>query len=343
MRRSALLPLILACLLVAAVAAAAASAGKQHSGHHGGHQQRRHILTGVNDTGQTKDFRRYARKTASRPDLIQSFIGWGTSGREQLGRWRELRVGGVLSISTAPCFDCEEVITPAAIAKGKDDAWILALAEKLAHLKKRSYVRLLPEMNGFNPYSAYGGAGGKRTKSHSTAYFRAAFKRFHILIHGGPKKHVAKRLRAARLRPLGVRVSRQRLASPRVGLIWCPQLVSAPDIKGNRPAAYYPGRRYVDWVGADFYNNDFDRIGNLTRFSKRYARKTPMALGEWSYGTASDNPQFVHEAMGWVRKHAKMALFYQGFGEGRVNPYELDDYPRSLVALRRDLNGRLFR
>ncbi|MEZ5074005.1 MAG: hypothetical protein R2691_04125 [Solirubrobacterales bacterium] len=342
MLRVALLPLILACLLAAPVGAGVASAGKPRPGHHGDRQQR-HILTGVNDTGQTKDFRRYARKTASRPDLIQSFVAWGTNGREQLERWRELRVGGVLSISTAPCFGCEEVITPAAIAKGKDDGWILALAGKLAHLKKRSYVRLLPEMNGFNPYSAYGGAGGKRTKSHSTAWFRAAFKRFHILIHGGPKRHVAKRLRAARLRPLGVRVRKRRLPSPRVGLIWCPQLVSAPDIKGNRPAAYYPGRRYVDWVGADFYNNDFDRIGNLTRFSRRYARKTPMALGEWSYGTASDDPRFVHAVTGWVRKHAKMALFYQGFGEGRDNPYELEDYPRSLVALRRDLNGRLFR
>jgi hypothetical protein len=37
-----------------------------------------------------------------------------------------------------------------------------------------------------------------------------------------------------------------------------------------------------------------------------------------------------------------MAIYYQGFGEGADNPYELSDYPRSTKVMRHILNERKY-
>ena len=34
-----------------------------------------------------------------------------------------------------------------------------------------------------------------------------------------------------------------------------------------------------------------------------------------------------------------MSVYYQGFGEGAANPFELSDYPRSTAVLRHILNA----
>ena len=43
------------------------------------------------------------------------------------------------------------------------------------------------------------------------------------------------------------------LPTPRVAMMWVPQSFGSPNIAGNQPADYWPGGKYVDWVGFDIY------------------------------------------------------------------------------------------
>ena len=45
----------------------------------------------------------------------------------------------------------------------------------------------------------------------------------------------------------------QALPKPKVALMWVPQTTGSPNVRGNQPSNYWPGNRYVDWVGADAY------------------------------------------------------------------------------------------
>ena len=57
------------------------------------------------------------------------------------------------------------MISPQSIANGKGDRYIVSLGKALAHRRKPTYIRLMPEMNGYwNRYSAYGSDGKLRDK-----------------------------------------------------------------------------------------------------------------------------------------------------------------------------------
>ena len=42
--------------------------------------------------------------------------------------------------------------------------------------------------------------------------------------------------------------------SPKVAFMWTPLTRGSPDVPGNGPNDYFPGRKYVDWVGTDVYS-----------------------------------------------------------------------------------------
>ena len=62
----------------------------------------------------------------------------------------------------------------------------------------------------------------------------------------------------------------------------------------NSPAAYYPGDRYVDWVGTDFYSK-FPNFQGLEAFYGAYPNK-PFAFGEWAIW-GGDNPSLRGPAL----------------------------------------------
>jgi hypothetical protein len=141
------------------------------------------------------------------------------------------------------------------------------------------------------------------------------------------------RLRALRL-PL-VRTRAAALPRPRVALQWVPQTAGSPDVPGNAPRAYWPGRRYVDWVGTDFYSR-FPGWASLDRFYAAFPGK-PFVFGEWALW-GRDDPAFVRRLLGWIARHprVRMALYNQGRPGG---PFRLSRYPRAAAALRSGLRG----
>ena len=36
--------------------------------------------------------------------------------------------------------------------------------------------------------------------------------------------------------------------------MWVPQTIGSPEVAGNKPGDYWPGARFVDWIGADIFS-----------------------------------------------------------------------------------------
>ena len=200
----------------------------------------------------------------------------------------------MLSLSTSPCYECAGVISPRAIAKGRGDGYLIRLNKFLVEWDRPTYIRLLPEMNGhWNPYAAFNADGSSRGAANKTKQFRRAWRRIALIVSGGRRGRVNRKLLQQGLPPIKRAKGKgpKRLGKAQVSWIWVPQTHGSPQIKKNRPGAYWPGASYVDWVGADIYGKypNFDGLERFYRSRKNF----PFMIGEWAPWD-SDNPGFVN-------------------------------------------------
>ncbi len=119
-----------------------------------------------------------------------------------------------------------------------------------------------------------------------------------------------------------------------------PLPAGSPTVPHNRPRHYWPGSKWVDWAGTDFYAS-YPEWGALTGLYNRYAKKKPFALTEWGV-EAGDDPAFVSKLFAWVGKHprTKMLVYYQDFGS--TSNYRIQNYSASLAVLKDRLHSGLF-
>ncbi len=362
--RSRRLVAIAVALLIATAAVIAApdadAKGKHHHGHHGpkhhggkhGHKgkgkgrsaylpPKGESFAGVSDTGQSSDYRQYRDAVQAHPAVMQSFESWGYVPQEAINRWSESRTRGMLSLSTKPCWDCHAKISTGSIANGKGDGYLLSLSQALAKRHKPTYIRLFPEMNAdWNPYSAFEHDGDPRGKLNSTASFKAAWKRIVLILRGGKLdklNHELKKLKQPKLQA----EAKAKLPDPKVAFAFVPQAKGSPDIPANGPENYFPGKKYVDWVGGDVYGK-YPSLAGLTSIYRKFG-KLPYLVGEWSPWNR-DDPAFVKSLFGWAKKHSRtrMLVYYQGFGEGKANDFEITDYPKCLKTVRTILDSKRF-
>src|SRR5690606_12778342 len=149
------------------------------------------IWHGTSDTGEVADYRRFNKQVRHHTPLLQTFYHWGvplTTGA--LDRWRRTGTRGVLSLSTAPGGKAE-VITPRAIAMGRDDHYMLRLNQSIANSGQVVYIRPFAEMNlHYNPYSAYNADGSLRSNAHRKRWYKLAWRRLVTIVRGGPRKRI---------------------------------------------------------------------------------------------------------------------------------------------------------
>jgi hypothetical protein len=160
----------------------------------------------------------------------------------------------------------------------------------------------------WNPYSAYNENGTFRGADHSTQAFRQAWRRISLILRGGAVRVIDAKLRALRMPALPATAALapgSTLPSAPVAMLWVPQVWGAPDTPQNAPQAYYPGDRYVDWVGTDFYS-EWPNWTGLDRYFARFPDK-PFVFGEWAI-TGRDDPKFVGQLFGWVRLHPRVRI-----------------------------------
>jgi hypothetical protein len=301
---------------------------------------------GVSDTGVVDGFKKFRGDVKSHPAVLQTFHTWGTHPWRAMNRWARTNTRGMLSIGTSECYDCPGVINPRQIAQGRGDDYPLTLARRFAAEDETVYIRLFAEMNGhWNAYSAYNQDGSSRGPGSSTTWFRRAWRRFALIVRGGPRAQINRKLRRMELPPLlraerARRYRRQdvgrRLPRANVALMWVPQSQGSPNLAGNQPDDYWPGGRWVDWVGVDIYAK-YPNFAGMERVYRAYRGK-PFVVGEWSPWDY-DSPGFVHQLFGFAQRHPRVRLtvYYQGFEAS--DPHRIWHYPAAQTALRRELNG----
>jgi hypothetical protein len=348
MGRQAGAPPLVALLLGAALFAAAPAAAKPYAPPNGT------AYHGVSDTGAIEDLFAFADQVGAHPALTQTFYHWDvplTTGA--FYRWAATDTRGVLSLSTAPGGG-EERITPRQIARGFGDRYILNLGRTVAASGQTVYIRLMAEMNGhWNPYCAYNADGTRRREGHGKRWFRRAWRRFALIVRGGSRAEINRRL----LRQGMPRILRatsetdpvyaggpngdphpvpELMPQPRVALMWVPQSFGSPNIRGNQPDDYWPGGRYVDWIGFDIYAKYRGAFDEDHAFIHDHPGK-PVVIGEYSPWDNDFSGAFTSELYGFARRHVrvKMLLYYRSVNT--TNAFNVQFYPGAQGFLRGEL------
>jgi hypothetical protein len=323
---------VLATLLVALLAAPApAGAGLLEPGG-------RRIYFGVSDTGDPGQFGEFSRAVSHHSPIIESFRTWGSDVPDSIQRWQTARARPMLHITTADNNDGHELITPKQIALGDGDGYLIRLNNLFWHKHMRAYIRPLGEPNRcLNVYASYD-CEGNPIAGHAPRWYRLAFRRIYVIVHGGGlRAQIDKRLAEAGLPALTEDV--RGLPKAPVAVIWSPLPTGSPGTPRNLPAHFYPGARWVDWTGTDFYAS-YAEWKALNRIYDLAPHK-PFAITEWGM-EAGDDPSFVRELFTWVKRHrrCKMLVYYQDFGS--TSPYRIQNYPTSLSVLKAELHSPLF-
>lgn len=324
MRSARILPLLLlACLIGPAGAHGAAYAPPPGQVFHSG--------IGGYHAGAVDDF---TTQSGKHPAVFQYFVSWRSGASDVRFLERLLRQGDAARARVALAVSTKGTgLTPAALAAGEGDGFLLALNRIVAEHGRPTYLRLLSEMNNANnPYSAYTLSGRSRGRVYSTRMFKRAWRRAVLIVRGGEVAEINARLAALGMAP--VRTASAALAAPPVAFMWVPLSFGNPEIPRNHPRHWWPGSRYVDWVGTTWYS-PFLAVRAFERFYRhRLWRDKPFAFGE--YGVwGRESPRFLRLFFGFAARHRRvqMVSYYQSAG---LKPeFRLSTHPRSRGALRR--------
>jgi hypothetical protein len=276
----------------------------------------------------------FADETGRRPDVFQVFGEWGNVD------WTFARAEAnglpfMLHLSTNRGEGTRERITPAQIAAGHGDAFLVRFGERIAERGEPFYLRLFAEMNGpWNAYCAFD-ANGRARPGHSTASFRQAWRRIALILRGGYRPVIDAKLRAMRMP--AVQAGSGDLVKAPVALMWVPHVATALNTAANQPRRYWPGGRYVDWVGTDFYGQN-PNWGALERLYNEFRGK-PFVFGEWALW-GRDDPSFVNGVFRFARTHKRVRMLVYNQGVRSDGPFRLYRYPRARRALRAQLARR---
>ena len=297
------------------------------------------VWFGVSDTGDMADFGQFSSSVDKHPAVIESFRTWGSDFPDSIVRWQNARARPMIHITTADSNDGHELISLQEIAEGGGDAYLVRLNRVFASKRMRAYIRPLGEPNRcLNVYAAYDCGGALKSSSDAPRWYKLAFRRIYVIVHGGGSRHAINlRLHEAGLRGLTVYVGGLPLAP--IAVVWSPLPAGSPTVPQNRPRQFYPGSRWVDWVGTDFYAA-YPEWSALTHLYRRYSTK-PFAVAEWGV-ESGDDPSFVQRLFTWVEAHprCKMLVYYQDFGSSST--YRIQNYSQSLSVLTEQLHSGLF-
>ena len=288
------------------------------------------ILQGV----ASKPIGAYTSAVGKHPAVYQEFVAWGQWLPGITSDATANRARMMMMLTTA--YGSRNVITPLGIARGAGDAWLIGLAQAIYASHNITYLRLMAEMNNCeNPYAAYNCDGSSRGPQYSSAAFKQAWRRVALIMRGGEVALIDRRLEALHMPPL--RTSLAYLPTPEVAMVWVPMVAGNPDIPALAPAAYFPGRAWVDWVGTDFYSR-YPNWTGLDRFYAAYAHVAPFAFGEYAIWDG-DAPDWARALFAWIAAHrdARMLVYNDASPE-----FYLAQFPGSAAVIRAALAAPKF-
>ena len=275
---------------------------------------------------------RFRVQTGQDSQVRHLFLGWG-QGSAWGSRFSELfatlKPVPMIHLGTDAGRARRESITPAQIATGRGDEYLIALNRAIAAYGGELYVRVLAEMN--NPRNLYAPTrpnGSSKGPSHSPTAYRQAFRRVSLILHGGVE--VDATLRRLGMPPVGRELATN--SAPLLTVIWNP--LAGLDSGDAKPAQeFYPGDAFVDMVGHDMFAT---RMGIASHDANealyRAHPSKPYALPEW--GLTVDDPGFVKRICQFLktRPRARLAAYYDA---RPGSPYDLGSKPAARAEYRR--------
>jgi hypothetical protein len=291
------------------------------------------VWNGLTAGSDASDFE---SRTGKHPAIWQHFIAWGGHYQYTLQNSRGANARLMYHLSTSKGQNMPERFSPGEIARGEGDGFLVELTRDIAAVGAPVYMRLLGEMNNCNnPYAAYDCGGGRRDRDHSPETFKLAWKRVHLIMHGGDVAAIDARLQRLGLPP--VQAGARTLPEPQIAFVWAPMTGGAPNISALRPQVYWPGRKWVDWVGTSFYSR-FPNFTGLDRFYADFAagKRKPFAIAEWAIWGA-DAPAFASRLFGWIASHRRVQMVHYNQGAEPGGIFRLSRYPASARVVRQRL------
>ena len=159
-------------------------------------------------------------------------------------------------------------------------------------------------------------------------------------MHGGDAAEVDAKL-AAHGQP-AVQSSARRIPEGPVAFVWAPMVGGSPNIAALAPGRFWPGTRWVDWVGTSFYSR-FPNWTGLDTFYRTWAagKRKPFAFAEWAMWGA-DTPSFAERLFDWIASHERTKMVQ--YNQGRPSPgmFRLANYPASARVIKRRLAARRY-
>ncbi len=281
----------------------------------------------------------FSSLTGTRHDLFLITVPWNESRpwHMALGNQLDWAASGhyrlMVHIGPQRVDNGREGRSPGAVARGAADAYFVDMSRELNESNQWIYLRPPAEMNAhWSLWSAFDENGSRRNADHSTASYRKAFIRIALIARGGSVDTINARLRANGMPAL--RASATDLpSSGRIAMVFNPQARGKPDVRGNQPWDYYPGRTWVDYVANDLYAQSGRVAWDAHEaLYKRYAKFHPFMVAEyapWGY----DDPGFVQRMFSWVSSHPRtVALTY--FNGTSGNTFTLSRKPQTLSKYR---------
>lgn len=296
------------------------------------------VFTGVAMGSDLADF---TRRAGRKPDVWEQFVAWHGRYRWAIDLAQAAGTRLLLALSTAQGQDRPASISPAALAAGRGDGWLLELRADLAAFGRPVYLRFLGEMNNcHNAYAPLSCSGAARGPSHAASAFVAAWRRTAVIMRSGTESQIARGLRALGQPPLHGRLGA--LAPPRIAMVWSPMTAGSPMVAALDPGRFWPGARYVDWVGTSFYSR-YPNFRWLTPFYERFAarHRRPFMFAEWAMWENGD-PGFVRDVLAWTRAHRRTRMLVYNQGKDPHGPFRLERFPAAARALRQGLATGLF-
>jgi beta-mannanase len=207
--------------------------------------------------------------------------------------------------------------TQASIAQGAWDANIRARAAEARAYRKPLFIRLNWEMNDFwYPWSARSRIGVARPGNAPFDYIAAW-------------RHVVSLFNDV----------------PNVTFVWCPNLLQpVPTGSGLTDWSWYPGDRYVGWIGVDAYpgSASWDWIEGGTQglnafdsFARQHGK--PLMIAEWGLSTTGtgDSTWWMTTFLSWMSAHpsvkAQLYFDYDNSTTEHAN-YRLAEFPLAAAA-----------
>ena len=183
------------------------------------------------------------------------------------------------------------------IASGQGDAYLVHLNKAINGFGGLVYVRPMAEMNADK--ALYNSANGP---GFSPRWYRLAFARIYLILHGGPRVKIDVALKRLGLPYLTAHEDLPPNPKGKLRVIWNP-------VAGHGGwLPFYPGDRWVDLIGNDMYSigGEFSRSANEELYAFARAHRKRYSFPEW--GTADDQPDLVRYLCGFIKSRAAIEL-----------------------------------